>query len=303
MRQRPYTGATDDVRIVELVRVQPPATRHCIDLPWRLSSPAADTGRDVMLWEADDGTLLGYAAWQRYWAALDFFLHPAADQAAVADAIFTWADARFRELDRERGRPLPYWVEYRDDDATRRDLVATHGYTLDDDFSYVHLVRDLADPIPDPTLPTDITIRPLHDDEVAAYVALHRAAFESESMTEAWRARTRQMPQHRPDLDLVAVAPDGTLAGFCVGWLALDGATGQIEPIGVSPHYRGRRIGRVLLREMLRRFRALGATHAIIETESDRLPAQHAYLDAGFQLRHAIIRKGRWATAKGEANS
>jgi mycothiol synthase len=298
MRQRPYVGAADDADIVGLMRAQPPAARHCIDLPWRLSSPAAETGRDVMVWVADDGTLVGFAAWQRYWATLDVFLHPAVDQEALAAAIFAWADAHFRVLDRERGRPLPYWVEYRDDDAARRDLVTAQGYTLDDDFSYVQLWRDLADPIPDLAPPADITLRPLADDEIAAYIALHRAAFESESMTEGWRAHTRQMPQHRPDLDLVAVAPDGALAGFCVGWLSLDGTTGQIEPLGVAPTYRGRRIGRVLLREMLRRFRAHGATHAIVETESDRLPAQHAYLDAGFQPHHTIIRKGRWATPK-----
>jgi len=57
--------------------------------------------------------------------------------------------------------------------------------------------------------------------EVQDYVELHRAVFESTNMTHAWRARTLGCLGYLHDLDLVAVAPDGRLAAFCIGWLSV----------------------------------------------------------------------------------
>jgi hypothetical protein len=55
--------------------------------------------------------------------------------------------------------------------------------------------------------------------EVEACVALHRAAFDSRNMTVEWRARILVRPEYRSELDCVAVAPDGRLAAFGIGWL------------------------------------------------------------------------------------
>jgi ribosomal protein S18 acetylase RimI-like enzyme len=74
------------------------------------------------------------------------------------------------------------------------------------------------------------------------------------------------MPQYRPELDLVAAAPDGQLAAFCVGWLSPEDRTAQIEPVGVAPGFQGLGLGRSLLLEMLARFRVLDAEQALVET-------------------------------------
>jgi hypothetical protein len=77
-------------------------------------------------------------------------------------------------------------------------------------WSKVFMVRSLDTLAADAAAPSGFTIRLLAGGrEVTAYVALHRAVFESESMTEAWRHRTRQQPAYVPTLDLVAV---------CTGW-------------------------------------------------------------------------------------
>lgn len=102
------------------------------------------------------------------------------------------------------------------------------------------------------------------------------------------------MQQYRPELDLVAVTPDGRLAGFLVGWLDEARQLAQIEPMGVHPDFRGMGLARALLFEGLRRFQSHGATEAAVETESGRSPALHAYQSAGFAPAHTIIRKGLW---------
>jgi mycothiol synthase len=101
-------------------------------------------------------------------------------------------------------------------------------------------------------------------------------------MTTAWRTATLQQPQYRPDLDLVAVTPDGQLAGFCGGWLGPDGSAAQIEPLGVHPQWSARGIGSALLAQVLTRFASAGANRAIVEVEPGNQAAVRSYRAAGF---------------------
>ena len=297
---RPWQDETDLLLSIDLLRSVPPTSRHLIDIPWRLSSPALQVERNTRVWIGDDGRMIGFAAWQMYWAVLDYFVLPGIHQLTVEDGIFSWAVERFRELDAERGRPLPYRVEFRDDDIERQRVVEAHGFLLDSNYQYVHMSHPLTEPLPEPILPTGFTMHPLAGErDVSGYVELHRAAFESTSMTYDWRLRTLHMPQYEPELDIVAVAPDGSLAGFCVGWLNAERHTGQVEPLGVHPRFHHMGLGRALLLESLRRFKAYGAENVLVETESDRKVARNAYESVGFQPIHTIYRKGKWVTEPG----
>ena len=203
---RPYAGDADLPFIADLIHAAPPAGRHLVDFPWRLSSSQLDPVADARVCMVD-GLLAGFAAWQVAWASLDLYVRPGPAQERVEAALFAWAADRFRELDADRGQLLPYWIEAREDDAERLALLARHGYTLSDGYSYVMMSRSLAAPFPRSSSPPGFTIRPLAGlSEVDAYVEVHRRAFESTSMTASWRARTLRMPQYEPELDLVAVA-------------------------------------------------------------------------------------------------
>ncbi|HUY76534.1 MAG TPA: GNAT family N-acetyltransferase [Ktedonobacterales bacterium] len=297
-----FRGVADMSLILDLVRSQPDSCRHVIDLPWRLSSPAINEGRDAAYWQDAAGRVVGFAAWQYYWAALDFFIQPdlPSDEAQGVEAdLFAWADGRFRERDEERGRPLPYAVEFRDDDDARRQMCMAHGFLLDEYDSYVSLTHTLASLAPVPGLPDGFALRLLQGEpEAAAYAALHRVAFGSDSMTPEWRARTLRTPQYRADLDLVVTAPDGGLAGFCVGWYEPARRLAQIEPIGVHPRYQQHGLARILLLETLHRFKRLGAERALVETNLERTPARHTYEAVGFEQTHTIRRLEKWAGSR-----
>jgi ribosomal protein S18 acetylase RimI-like enzyme len=228
-----------------------------------------------------------------------FFVRPGAARHEVEAQLFAWAMARFQEMDQERGAPLPYWVEMRADDAERQALIRSHGFTLDEGSTSVHLRRPLVNLPEAAPLPDGVTIRPLAgESEIAAYVALHRAAFESESMTVEWRMQTLRTPQYRPELGIVAVASDGRLAGFLIGWLDETRQLAQIEPTGVHPDFRGVGLARAVLLEGLQRFQACGATEAFVETNSDRSPALQASQSIGFVAAHTVIRKGLWVSER-----
>lgn len=131
--------------------------------------------------------------------------------------------------------------------------------------------------------PENFTIRELAGAaEVEAYVALHRAAFGTENMTVGWRRRTLSHPLYRPDLDLVAVANDGTLAAFCIGWFDPVRRVGQIEPLGVHPDRQHMGLGRAILAEALARLRALGAESVLVDAYNVGDAALATYQSAGF---------------------
>lgn len=296
VQRRAFGGMADLPLVLDLIRTMPTACRHTLDFGWRLTAPAIAAGRDAVYWQDSSGQVAGLAAWQQAWATLDFYVRAGPDAMTVERGIFAWAGERFRERDAERGHRLPYAVEFRDDDQDRQVFVAAHGFVHNARASHVCLQRRL-DALPSPpAIPDGFTIRPLAGTgEAAAYAEIHRAAFGGEAMTAQWRERTIGTPLHQPDLDLVAVAPDGTLAGFCVGWHDPVRGLAQLEPAGVHPRYQRRGLARALMAEMLRRLAGRGASVAVVETEPGLTAARAAYDDAGFSQTHMVWRQEAWA--------
>ena len=291
----PFAAKHHVAAVFDLARTVPASNPHIVDLPWRISSLVTASRYDAYVVEDKYGGLLGFFAWQHSWAALDYFIRPGFLQKDVEKYVYDVMEQRFHELDVERGKPLPYWIEFRDDDLERKTVAEQHGYTLEEDYYHVQMQQLLAEPLAEVHLPAGFTIRPLAGmQEVETYVALHRAAFESTSMTVEWRQRTLLTPFYNPELDLVLVAPDKTVVGFCVGWLDPYRAIGQIEPIGIHPNFQRMGFGNALLREMLRRFKVYGAKEARVETNSDRASAIRAYEAVGFEIVHKVLRQGKY---------
>jgi ribosomal protein S18 acetylase RimI-like enzyme len=84
-------------------------------------------------------------------------------------------------------------------------------------------------------------------------------------------------------LDLVAVAPDGAFASYCICWLDPANRTGEFEPVGTRPAFRGKGIGKLLMLEGLRRLKALGARTAIVYSVGDNTASIRLYESVGFR--------------------
>jgi mycothiol synthase len=296
LQRRAFGDLADLPLVLDLIRALPLACRHTVDFPWRLTAPAVAAGRDAVFWQNAGGQVVGLAAWQQVWATLDFYVRPGPDEAAVERDLFAWAGGCFRERDAERGHRQSYSVEFREDDLDRQALTAAHGFARNPHASHVHLTHQLDALPPLPAVPDGFAIRVLAGAaEAAAYAEVDRAVFDGEAMTAEWRERIICTPLYQPDLDLVAVAPDGTLAGFCVGWYEPTRGVAQLEPVGVHPRYRRHGLSRALITHMLYRFKAHGANVAIVETELDRTAARAAYDAVGFEQTHTIWRQEAWA--------
>lgn len=295
--QRTFRGTGDWPAITAVVHAQPQANLHVVDLPYRLCSWAFDDPANCSLWEDARGNVMAWAVLQSPFWCIDYAIHPAAPSPTLQQAL-TWADQRAQALQNTRFA-RPSWFVNSFKGNMHHETIEAFGFMSqadkgEDAWTKVLLYQD-ATRLPLKQAPLEgFAIRPLNGrSEVDAYVALHRAVFQSESMTSAWRERTLQHPAYQADLDLVLVDAEQHLAGFCIGWFAPQGQgqqpAGQIEPMGIRADVRGRGLGKALLIESLHRLRSAGATALFVETDNYRDAAFSHYQTVGFQVMRDVI--------------
>src|SRR5262249_27204536 len=136
----------------------------------------------------------------------------------------------------------------------------------------------------------------------AQRVAVHRAAWRPASIpysdgravderaaspfTEETYRNIRATWLYDPELDLVAVGPDGQFAACCIAWF--DGSSGvaEIEPLGVAPDHRRRGLAVALCLEVAARVAAERGAEVFVNTAPSPgySAAFAAYSKAGFHL-------------------
>lgn len=79
-----------------------------------------------------------------------------------------------------------------------------------------------------------------------------------------WYRNIQTAPLYRRDLDLVAVAPDGSIASFCTVWFDDVTRTAYFEPVATIPSKQRMGLGRAVLTEGLIRLSKMGAVRAFV---------------------------------------
>jgi mycothiol synthase len=294
--RREFSGEADLWAMAVLAHEAPADNLHVVDLPYRFSSWAFDYPDNVGLWVDAGGQMLAWAVMQTPWGTIDYVCHPGAGK-DLHRQLLAWADGRARQiLGTPGGQPAWFVNVFAGQGDRIRDLeqagFASQANVGEDSWSKVLMLRSAQAPVADCALPAGVAIRPLAgENEVGAYVDLQRVVFESKNMTVGWRSRTLRQPQYAPDLDLVAVAPDGGLVAFCICWLDqdTDQASGQVEPLGVHPDWRKSGLGRAILSEGLRRLQAHGASRIYVKTDNYRNAALELYESAGFRVIQNVL--------------
>jgi ribosomal protein S18 acetylase RimI-like enzyme len=263
---------------------------HPGDLIWGFyQNTVFDPTTSIHLWEdAATGALLGLA-WLETGGAVgevETQLAPATRATAEGEAILAQALAWARRVAARR-HVATLWARARDSDAWQVALLTASGFTRDDSHNhYVHFRRPFDDtPLLESALPDGFSVRAVGSpDEWQRRVNLHRVVYHPSRVTLKAYRRLRAAPIYRPDLDLVAVAPNGAFVSYCILWYDERNRIGEYEPVGAHPDWRRQGVTRAVLVEGLRRLRALGAERAIVLTNSDNTPAIRLYESVGFAL-------------------
>jgi mycothiol synthase len=235
------------------------------------------------LWETDDGRLIG-AAHPEGRGDLHIQIHP--DYRHLEDEMIAWGEERLAvPTDDGQQRRLDMFVhEY---NAPRQRVLAARGY---EKMSWGGVSRRLRFgnwPLPIPVIADGYTMRttrPGGDDSQRIAVLLN-AAFKRTFHTGAEVERFMTMsPSFRHDLDLAAVAPDGSFASYVGITFEPTNRYGIFEPVCTHPDHLRRGLARALMFEGLRRLKALGAADVYVGSGDavHAVPANRLYDSVGF---------------------
>jgi mycothiol synthase len=170
--------------------------------------------------------------------------------------------------------------------------------------------RPLDQPIPQPQLPEGFTIRPFDvTQDASAWTQLWNDTGTGRSMSVEQCLAWREPPDMIPEPDLIAVAPDGTFAGYCMGSMsqAENEHTGRREgwtdPIGTRPAFRRRGVARALVVTALRGLRARGCARALLGVDGANIGAIQLYEACGYRTLYWKLTYAKEIRQKGRAGA
>jgi GNAT superfamily N-acetyltransferase len=235
--------------------------------------------KNVQLWETETGELIA-AVHPEGAGDAHFQLHP--DYRHLEPTLLTWAEEHLA-VGGENGRQLELFVY--DYDVYRQHLLRERGYKQLEHGGVTRHLRLGKQPLAQPQLAAGYTLRTTNPDDLAdcQHIAdILNAAFNRDVHTgREYQNLALNAPCFRRELDLVAVAPDGSFAAYA--GIPYDEANklGIFEPVCTHPDHQRKGLGKALMQEGLLRLKAIGAVDVTVGT-GDMIPANRLYDSLGF---------------------
>lgn len=231
------------------------------DLAWNLAHyydrPEACP---TALWR-DNGDVVGWAWAERPSEAM---LQIDPRYPGLAEDALDWA----RQTAPDPG--LTFWTA--DTEIVVLNAFARAGFSTRSGPFFACLGRSLDNLPAVPELPDGYRIRELRpgdDADIEARAAVHRSAFDRSIFTAARYANLMTLWSYDSAFDLVAEAPDGTFAAFCLGWYDARNRVGEFEPVGTHPDHRRKGLASAVCIAAMHAFQARGGERAIVYSRGD----------------------------------
>jgi GNAT superfamily N-acetyltransferase len=307
-----FADITELVKLNDAIGQLDDDTLVC-DLQRFFDAPDVDKGRDLRLWKNANGNLIGFGQLFIYErddeieGYLYFDVHPTHRSDTLGTEILQWSEQRIREVANKRTVRLKLRTRCRNDkfvsnratSSYRQVLLEKQGCTAE----RIFLTMDcsLNRPFTQPQLPTGFRLQPLSGNglyrvpsgDLEAWVELFNESFidhwNHQDLTVATVRQWFKNPHYKPELNLIAVAPDGTLAAFCVGYINLEENAlskrneGWIKLLGTRRGFRQLGLGRAILLATMRHFKVAGVDRVKLGVDAQSLTsAMRLYESVGF---------------------
>lgn len=246
-----------------------------LDYWWWFANPDLEKiipEENVFLWETAGGEIAAVLNPEGR-GQVYLQVHPDFYTLELDDEMIALAEERLAGTDEDGNRKL--WLFIDSQDQTRREVLKRRGFqrvTEPDCREYQHR-RPLDEPLPEPHPVAGYIIRSLGDGlELLERCYASGLGFHNDDIHTArdnrdhpaWYGHIQSAPLYRRDLDLVAVACDGSIAAFCTIWFDDVTRTAYFEPVATVPAHRQHGLARAVMIEGLHRLKRMGCKVAFV---------------------------------------
>jgi GNAT superfamily N-acetyltransferase len=200
-------------------------------------------------------------------------IHPDFRTPGLEAEMIAVAEQRLTKTDKDGRRSLRFWLDSQD--TSLQALLAQRGFQRVDQpgqREYQHR-RSLDGSLPEASPTPGYTLRSMGDGlELLERCYASGLGFHDDDIHiardnrdhPAWYHHIQSAPLYRRDLDIVAVASDGSIASFCTVWFDDVSRTAYLEPVATVPAQRQRGLGRAVMVEGLHRLKRMGCEVAFV---------------------------------------
>lgn len=280
---RLYNGNDDYWRIREFLRLVMQANQRR-ELSWHVArwdywiwfaNPDIEKmilEENVFIWETETGQIAAVLNPEGHGHAFPQ-IHPNFRTSELDEEMIAIAEEHLSTTDKDGRQKLNFWIDSKDKSfqeiLTRRGF---HRVELSEAQEFQHR-RSLDEPLPDVPLISGYTIRSQGDGlELLERCYASGLGFHNDDVHIArdnrdhpnWYHHIQSAPLYRRDLDIVAVASDGSIASFCTIWFDDVTRTAYIEPVATVPAHQRKGLGKAVILEGLHRIKRMGCKVAFV---------------------------------------
>jgi mycothiol synthase len=246
----------------------------------------ASVEEGMVFWERADGKIIA-ALNHLGGSELRLHVHPHFRSTELENEMLAYGEENFYATE-EDGRRYVYMPIFADD-AQRQGIAQGRGYEKYPGWGH-HYHRDLDAPIHGVPIPAGYAIRSMGgmEDYPARSWSSWRA-FHSDEPDEnydgdfSWYANLQSAPLYRRDLDVVAIAPDGSIAAFCTAFYDDYTRSAVTVLVGTAAEHWRRGLSKAVVCEAMRRLTQVGCTR-VFATAYDE-PADFLYRSVMQQMK------------------
>ncbi|UCE29253.1 MAG: GNAT family N-acetyltransferase [Candidatus Bathyarchaeota archaeon] len=218
----------------------------------------------------------------------DYFIQIDPSYSFLEQEILEWIEKHCLERKKDSVKTQRLRIHTIEGNPARELLLAELGYQKGEIAGYLRL-RPVDLPLPHADYPERYEIRSIGGksdyDQLAAVTRLvfgHGEWFNAEVYEEITRCSF-----YKQDLDLVAVAPDGTFVSFCTFRMDPISRITALEPMGTHPSHRRQGLAKALIVEGVKRAMKYNPTLFYIGGAIDTFAANRLYDSVGFTEKFA----------------
>ena len=251
-------------------------------LPTRFENSHLDRIDDKRIWEEEGAPRRVMAVAVRESRTI-YFIHIRPGHPVLLDQVIRWIEDHSASKKQDPTEEMILHIISLEGDPEREAALQKRGFELGPVYGILW-VRDLDAPIPDAPLPEGFEIRAVRDREDLEKLASNiRTVFGHRDFTADTLEGIARGSFYIQDLDLVAEAPDGSIASFCTFRIDPVSRATELEPMGTHPDYRGLGLAKALISEGMRLLKKYDPLNLYIDGAADNPGANRLYEATGFE--------------------